>query len=79
MIVIQGGVAYKASDGVMRLVATLDSPLHLLAVLVVVPGFVREFVYNIVARYRYRVFGKASECIRPSPSLKSKFVADGMA
>lgn len=40
----------------------------------IVPKFIRDGVYGIIARNRYRWFGKKDECMVPTPELKSKFI-----
>ena len=39
-----------------------------------VPPFIRNAVYNLVARNRYKWFGKKDECMIPTPELKSRFL-----
>jgi predicted DCC family thiol-disulfide oxidoreductase YuxK len=40
----------------------------------VVPRFIRDGVYNLIAKNRYRWFGKKSECWLPTPELKARFL-----
>jgi predicted DCC family thiol-disulfide oxidoreductase YuxK len=40
----------------------------------VIPRPVRDFFYNLFARYRYRLFGKYDSCLIPSPEVKSRFL-----
>lgn len=39
-----------------------------------VPPFIRNAVYNLIARNRYKWFGKREECMIPSPDLASRFL-----
>jgi predicted DCC family thiol-disulfide oxidoreductase YuxK len=39
-----------------------------------VPPFVRNGVYNLIARNRYKWFGKRDECMMPTPDLKARFI-----
>lgn len=39
-----------------------------------VPPFIRNAVYNLIARNRYKWFGKKDECMIPTPELKSRFL-----
>lgn len=41
-----------------------------------VPRFVRDFFYGVVAKRRYRIFGKAEACRIPSPHERAKFIGD---
>jgi predicted DCC family thiol-disulfide oxidoreductase YuxK len=40
----------------------------------VLPKFFRDFLYNLVARNRYRVFGKYDACPLPTPEQRAKFL-----
>ena len=40
----------------------------------IVPQFIRDAVYNLVARNRYKWFGKKEECWLPTPELKERFL-----
>ena len=40
----------------------------------IVPEFIRDAVYNLVARNRYNWFGKKEECWLPTPELKQRFL-----
>jgi predicted DCC family thiol-disulfide oxidoreductase YuxK len=39
-----------------------------------VPRFVRDIVYDFVARHRYRWFGKTDACMVPTPELRARFL-----
>ena len=39
-----------------------------------VPRFLRDGVYNFIARNRYKWFGRQESCMLPSPDLVSKFL-----
>ena len=39
-----------------------------------VPKFIRDAVYNVIAKNRYRWFGKKNECWLPTPELKARFL-----
>jgi predicted DCC family thiol-disulfide oxidoreductase YuxK len=38
------------------------------------PRPLRDAVYALIARYRYRVFGRSDACTMPTPELKRRFV-----
>ncbi|MFY7672291.1 thiol-disulfide oxidoreductase DCC family protein [Tenacibaculum sp. MEBiC06402] len=38
------------------------------------PSFIRDFVYDIIAKNRYKWFGKKNQCMIPTPELLSKFI-----
>jgi predicted DCC family thiol-disulfide oxidoreductase YuxK len=39
-----------------------------------VPRFLRDWGYGVVARYRYRVFGSSETCILPAPATRDRFL-----
>jgi predicted DCC family thiol-disulfide oxidoreductase YuxK len=38
------------------------------------PRFVTDFIYDVIAKYRYRLFGKQNQCWVPTKELQSKFL-----
>ena len=56
------------------IISSLDSPWRYLRVLGVLPEFLLDAVYSIVARYRYRVFGKFDQCLMPNPDYARRFL-----
>ena len=41
---------------------------------IIIPKIVRDFIYNIISKNRYKWFGKKEECMIPTPELKAKFL-----
>ena len=39
----------------------------------IIPKFIRDAVYNLIARNRYKWFGRKNECWLPTPDLKARF------
>jgi len=67
MIVIEGARARTQSDGVLAIAAGLGWPWRALGVLRLVPRPVRDAAYRLIARNRYRLFGRREQCwIAPS-------------
>jgi len=69
--VIHGGVARFKSDGALTVLSLLPG-WSLVRVLFVVPRPLRDAVYNLVAKNRYRIFGKYDACIVPDASLRAR-------
>jgi predicted DCC family thiol-disulfide oxidoreductase YuxK len=69
--VIHGGVAYFKSDGALTVLSCLPR-WSWVRVLFAVPRFIRDGVYNCIAKNRYRIFGKSEACIVPDASLKAR-------
>lgn len=69
------GHLYTASDAALRIASHLDFPLSVLAVFRFIPLSFRDFVYNLIARNRYRIAGRREACILPSPEQRARFVS----
>ena len=69
--VIHGGVAYFKSDGALTVLGTLPRWGWVRA-LRAVPKPLRDAVYNLVARNRYRIFGKYEECFVPDAGFRDR-------
>lgn len=67
------GRFYSKSSAVLKIFSQLGFPYSAAILFFVFPRFIRDFVYDWVARNRYRWFGKKSECWLPDERLMSKF------
>lgn len=68
------GVIYKESSAALRIAKRLVFPWNLCYGWIIVPAFIRDFVYRIIARNRYRWFGKRESCRLPSPDEAARFI-----
>jgi predicted DCC family thiol-disulfide oxidoreductase YuxK len=75
-VVIADGRAYVRSDAAIRVSRFLRGGWKLLGVVKVVPRPIRDYVYDVVARNRYRWFGRHDACIAPTSELESRFIVD---
>jgi predicted DCC family thiol-disulfide oxidoreductase YuxK len=62
MIVIDGSRVRQNSDAVLSIYEALGFPWRLVALFRLVPIFIRDPAYRLVARNRYRLFGKRTSC-----------------
>jgi predicted DCC family thiol-disulfide oxidoreductase YuxK len=74
MVLIDSGTAYTRSDAVVRVARRLDGVWKVGALGRLVPRPIREWLYRIVARHRYRWFGQRAACWLPSADLRSRFL-----
>ena len=68
------GKIYLRSRAVLRIAKQLDGIWKIAVVLYIFPSFISDGVYNLVSKYRYKIFGKKDSCLIPTPELKSRFV-----
>ncbi len=74
VVLMEEGTAYTHSDVALRVARHMGGLWPLATVLYIVPKFLRDAIYNWVARNRYRWFGKKEACMVPTPELKSLFL-----
>jgi predicted DCC family thiol-disulfide oxidoreductase YuxK len=74
VIFVENGVVYWKSAAALRILRWLSMPWPLLYFLIVIPRPIRDFCYDFVANRRYRWFGKADECMVPTPELRKRFL-----
>ena len=65
---------YKKSTAVLKLSSLLGNWHQLLLLGYILPRFLRDWLYDIVANNRYRLFGKKDECMLPSKGLENRFL-----
>lgn len=74
IILIDNDKYYYKSTAALRIARHLSGAYPLLAVFLILPAFMRDWIYDIIARNRYKWFGKKESCMIPTPELKSKFI-----
>lgn len=62
------------STAALRIVSKLGLPTNLLAVFRILPPFICNWVYDYIAKNRYKWYGKKDACMIPTPELKAKFL-----
>ncbi len=65
---------YSKSTAALQVAKQLNFPTKLMAIFLVIPAFVRNWVYDYVAKNRYKWYGKKETCMIPTPELKAKFL-----
>lgn len=66
-------VTYK-STAVLQIASKLGLPTNLLLIFFIIPTFLRNIVYDFIAKNRYKWYGKKDACMIPTPELKAKFL-----
>jgi predicted DCC family thiol-disulfide oxidoreductase YuxK len=67
------GIDYK-STAALKIAVSLSFPENLMAIFFIVPTFIRNWVYDFIAKNRYKWYGKKESCMIPTPELKSRFL-----
>jgi predicted DCC family thiol-disulfide oxidoreductase YuxK len=75
VVYIENGRIYLGSTAALKIGQQLKFPWSLLAYAgFIVPKFIRDWVYNQIARHRYQWFGKRDVCMLPTERLKARFL-----
>jgi predicted DCC family thiol-disulfide oxidoreductase YuxK len=73
-VFIEGQIVYVKSDAALQIAKHLKRPWSALAWLKFVPKLIRDSVYSLIAKHRYKILGKRQTCMVPSPELKKRFL-----
>ncbi|WP_222984243.1 thiol-disulfide oxidoreductase DCC family protein [Flagellimonas meishanensis] len=75
IILIEPGVAYfTKSDAALQIGQDFGGLWKGLVLLTWIPKTLRDAIYDLVARNRYKWFGKKDQCMIPTPELQAKFL-----
>lgn len=75
MVLIDADGVHQKSAAALKLLAELRFPWPWFGVFRVVPRPLRDGVYDVIARNRYRLFGRQQTCRVPSPELRRRFLS----
>ena len=73
-IIIEKGKAYQRSTAALILYNKLPWWWKWTQLFWIFPRFIRDAGYNIIARNRYRWFGKKDQCMVPGPEVRDRFI-----
>jgi predicted DCC family thiol-disulfide oxidoreductase YuxK len=66
IIFLRDGVRYERSTAILRILADLGGAWTAARVLLVLPPTLRDFFYRVIAKHRYRWFGRRESCRLPT-------------
>lgn len=75
IILIESNKAYTRSTAILRIAKHLNGLYPLMYGLLIIPSFIRNAVYDLFARNRYKWFGKKETCMIPTTEIKAKFIS----
>ncbi len=74
-ILLEDDHYYFRSTGALKVAKGLGGIWRLSYFLIFIPERLRDYLYNIVAKNRYMLFGKKEECMIPTMETKIKFLS----
>ncbi|NYZ62357.1 thiol-disulfide oxidoreductase DCC family protein [Luteimonas deserti] len=73
-LLVEGDAAWCDSDGVIEVLRRLGGSWRAAVALRVVPGALRDAAYRLLARNRYRMFGRRDACMLPPEGMRARFL-----
>jgi predicted DCC family thiol-disulfide oxidoreductase YuxK len=73
-VFIDKGKAYDRSTAALKVCRYLSGLWPLCYAFIIIPLFIRNGIYNWIARNRYKWFGVREQCMIPTPEVKARFL-----
>ncbi len=73
-VFIENGEAYTRSTASLKVCRHLRRLWPFVYGLIIVPKFIRDSIYNWIAKNRYKWFGVKEQCMIPTPDIKARFL-----
>jgi len=74
ILIVPNIAYYTKSTAALKIMQTFGGGWKLLGIFEWIPPIFRNWMYDVVAKRRYRWFGRQDECMVPTPELKAKFL-----
>lgn len=71
---LEEGLAYSSMDAVIKVGWRLGGIGRFAAVFLVLPRFLRGWIYRVIARNRYKIWGRADMCMLSDERLRQKII-----
>jgi predicted DCC family thiol-disulfide oxidoreductase YuxK len=65
---------FTESDAVFEILKLLNGIPRIALLFLIIPKFIRNYLYRLIAKNRYKWFGRKQECSIPTPEFKDKFL-----
>jgi predicted DCC family thiol-disulfide oxidoreductase YuxK len=74
IVLFENGKFYTRSTAALRVSRKLSGAWPLLYAFVIIPAPIRDWVYTLIAKNRYKWFGRSESCWMPKPEWKERFL-----
>ena len=74
IILIDGENHYFKSEAALKIADKLDGVWPVFSAFRILPRAFRDFLYDLIARNRYRIFGRSDRCRVPDPATRERFL-----
>lgn len=73
-VLIKHGEVYLKSNAALEISKNLNAGWPMIAYFRLIPTIIRDSIYGLFARNRYRIMGKRDHCMVPSADFKARFI-----
>jgi predicted DCC family thiol-disulfide oxidoreductase YuxK len=74
VVLIENNKVHYKSTAALMIAKKLDGLWPIFYLLIIIPRPIRDWVYNLIAKNRYKIFGKKDSCMIPDPAIKARFL-----
>jgi len=76
IVFIRDNRYYHKSTAVLYILKDLGGVWRLLFGFIIVPRVIRDLFYDLIAKSRYKLFGKKDSCMVPDERIKDRFLGN---
>jgi predicted DCC family thiol-disulfide oxidoreductase YuxK len=73
IVLITNDKVFIKSSAVLEILKDLPIGWRFFRIVIILPKFIRDLMYDVIARHRYRIFGKKDECPIPPKDVQDRF------
>jgi predicted DCC family thiol-disulfide oxidoreductase YuxK len=74
VVFYKSGILFYQSTAVLKIAKLLPFPWSLFSIFLLIPAFIRDYVYGLIGRNRYKWFGKNEYCFVMHPNFEDRFL-----
>lgn len=74
IILYEDDTLYYKSTAILKIFHALGGLWKITAVFFLIPSVIRDFIYDLIAKYRYKIFGKMERCRMPKEGEENLFI-----
>jgi len=75
IIYYEDGIIYYKSTAILKILQALGGLWTMTTIFYLIPRVLRDLIYDVIAKYRYRIFGKMESCRMPKEDEKELFIS----
>jgi predicted DCC family thiol-disulfide oxidoreductase YuxK len=75
VVFIKDKFVYYKSDAIIEIAKLLSGWPRIARIGWMVPRFLRDWIYDLIANNRYKIFGKKKTCALPAEAVTHKFIS----